>query len=212
MTEDAQAIVHVVDDDESLRTALARLLRVDGFAVRTYTGAGDFLLNWQDEGPGCILLDVNMPGGPSGPELQHALARRADALPVVFLSGQGDISMGVDAMKSGAVDFLTKPVKRDALLAAVHTAVERDRARRDVQASERELQAHFESLSPREREVFAQVTAGRLNKQIAFDLGASERTIKAHRAHVMEKFHVHSFVDLIRIATRLDSNHLTDSR
>ncbi|MGB7754892.1 MAG: response regulator [Salinisphaera sp.] len=204
MTEDTQATVHVIDDDESLRKALARLLGAAGFRVCSYTGAGDFLLNWHDDGPGCILLDVNMPGGPSGPELQQALAQRVDALPVVFLTGNGDINMGIDAMKTGAVDFLTKPVERDALLGAVSAAIARDQARRDAQARDRDLHAGYASLSPREREVFAQVTAGRLNKQIAGDLGTCERTIKAHRAHVMEKFHVHRFIDLIKIAIRLD--------
>ncbi|MGB8712504.1 MAG: response regulator [Onishia taeanensis] len=205
MIKDTQAIVHVIDDDESFRTAIARLLCASGLRTRTYSGAGDFLLNFHEDGVGCILLDVDMPGGPSGPELQQSLAQRTDALPVVFLTGHGSIHIGVDAMKSGAVDFLTKPVESDALLAAVGAAIARDRARRHAQAKDRELQADYDSLSPREREVFAQITAGRLNKQIAYDLGTCERTIKAHRAHVMEKFHVHRFVDLIKIATRLDS-------
>ncbi|MBL3827138.1 MULTISPECIES: response regulator transcription factor [unclassified Marinobacter] len=203
MSKDAPAIVHIIDDDESLRTALGRLLGAAGLRTRTYSGAGDFLLNWHDDGAGCILLDVEMPGGPSGPELHQALNRRADALPVVFLTGHGDIGMGVHAMKFGAVDFLTKPVERDALFGAVEEAIARDRARRDAQARDRDLQADYDSLSPREREVFKQIIAGRLNKQIAYDLGTSERTIKAHRAHVMEKFHVHRFLDLIKIANRL---------
>lgn len=203
MTRAIQAVVHIVDDDESLRTALARLLGSAGYSVRTYTGAGDFLLKWQADGPGCILLDVSMPGGPSGTELQRALAQRVDALPVVFLTGQGDINMGVDAMKAGAVDFLTKPVDRDVLLGAIDAALERDRACRDARARDLALHASYESLSPREREVFAQIITGRLNKQIAYDLGTCERTIKAHRAHVMEKFHVERFIDLIKIAGRL---------
>ncbi|MFP3978484.1 MULTISPECIES: response regulator transcription factor [Marinobacter] len=204
MTTEMQATVHVIDDDESLRTALARLLGAAGLNVRTYSGAGDFLLNWQAGGAGCILLDVDMPGGPSGPELHNALAQRDDALPVVFLTGHGDISMGVAAIKSGAVDFLTKPVERECLLAAVRAAIAQNCADREAQAKERELQASYQSLSPREKEVFVQVTAGRLNKQIAYDLGTCERTIKAHRAKVMEKFHIHQFVDLIKIATRLN--------
>ncbi|MBK1874508.1 response regulator transcription factor [Marinobacter sp. 1-3A] len=204
MIKDTEAIVHVIDDDESLRTALARLLGAAGLKVRTYSGAGDFLLNWHEDGAGCILLDVDMPGGPSGPELQRALAQRADALPVVFLTGHGNIGIGVNAMKSGAVDFLTKPVERDCLLTAVHAAIAQDGARREAQAKDRDLQADYDSLSPREREVFVQVTAGRLNKQIAYDLGTCERTIKAHRANVMEKLHVHRFVDLIKLASRLN--------
>ena len=204
MSEDVPAIVHVIDDDESMRTALARLLGAAGFSVRTYAGAGDFSLTWRDDGPGCILLDVCMPG-PSGLDLQRALAQRADALPVVFLSGQSDIAMSVVAMKAGAVDFLSKPVETDALLAAVRAAVARDRARRELLARNRHILACYASLSARERQVFAQVTAGRLHKQIADELGTCERTIKAHRAHVMEKFHAHTFVDLIRIAGELES-------
>lgn len=137
MTESIKPVVHVIDDDESLRTALARLLAAVGHGVRTYAGAGDFLLNWHDDGPGCILLDVSMPGGPSGLGLQRALTRRVDALPVVFLTGHGDIGMGVEAMKAGAVDFLTKPVDRDALLGAVHAALERDHECRTARAKDR---------------------------------------------------------------------------
>ena len=215
MSEDVPAIVHIIDDDESMRTALARVLGAAGFSARTYAGAGDFSLTWRDDGPGCILLDVCMPG-PSGLDLQRALAQRADALPVVFLSGQGDIAMSVVAMKAGAVDFLSKPVETDALLAAVRAAVARDRARRELLTRNRHILACYASLSARERQVFAQVTAGRLHKQIADDLGTCERTIKAHRAHVMEKFHAHTFVDLIRIAAELDSvkvrEPMTDER
>jgi FixJ family two-component response regulator len=209
MSEGVPAIVHVIDDDDSMRTALARLLGAAGFNVRTYAGAGDFSLTWRDDGPGCILLDVCMPG-PSGLELQRALAQRADALPVVFLSGQSDIAMSVVAMKAGAVDFLSKPVETDALLGAIRAAVARDRARRELLTRNRHILACYASLSARERQVFAQVTAGRLHKQIADDLGTCERTIKAHRAHVMEKFQAHTFVDLIRIAAELDSVKVTE--
>lgn len=204
MSEPRLPIVHVVDDDVALRAALVRLLSTAGFEVRSYASAGDFLLNFQDEGCGCLLLDVNLPGGPNGPELQQALARRPDALPVVFLTGFGTIEMGVAAIKSGAVDFLTKPVERDILLATVNVAITRDRERRHTQAQKNLLLARYHSLSPREREVFTQVTAGRLNKQIAYDLGTSERTIKLHRARVMAKFHVQKFIDLIHIANRLN--------
>lgn len=204
MTQDTQAIVHIIDDDESLRTALTRLLNSAGLHVRTYTGAGDFLLNWHDDGPGCILLDVSMPGGPSGPELHRALSQHANALPVIFLTGHGDINMCADAMKAGAVDFLTKPIASTILLNAVYAALTRDLECRSAYTKDRDLRSDYDSLSVREREVFFQVTAGRLNKQIAYDLGISERTIKAHRAHVMEKFHVHRFIDLIKIATKLE--------
>jgi FixJ family two-component response regulator len=204
MSEEFPAIVHIIDDDDSVRCALARLLGAAGFTVRTYAGAGDFSLTWRDDGPGCILLDVCMPG-PSGLDLQRALAQRADSPPVVFLSGKGDLAMGVGAMKAGAVDFLIKPVESETLLAAIHAAVARDRARRELLARNRHILACYATLTAREREVFAQVTAGRLHKQIADDLGTCERTIKAHRAHVMEKFQAHSFLDLIRIASELDS-------
>ena len=153
-------------------------------------------------GPGCIVLDVLMPG-PSGLDLQRALARRATSLPIVFLSGHGDIQMSVRAIKDGAVDFLTKPVERDTLFAAVASAIEQSVAK---QAASKQLQAAracYAALTPREREVFAQVIAGQLSKQIASDLGASERTIKAHRSSIMEKMKVTSLVELGQLAEML---------
>ena len=197
-------VVHVIDDDASMREALCRLLGASGFEVRQYESAGEFLLSWPGDTPGCLLLDIRMPG-PSGMDLQRALAQRADAPPVVFLTGYGDIPMSVLAIKRGAVDFLTKPVEREALLAAVNMALERDVARREDDRRQEDLQHDFATLTAREREVFAQVSVGRLNKQIAASLSTCERTVKAHRAHVMEKLHVHSVAELVHLAVQLET-------
>jgi len=196
-------VIHVIDDDASMRDALERLLSALGFEVRQYTSAGEFLLVWPIELPGCLLLDVRMPG-PSGLDLQQALTQRADAPPVVFLTGYGDIPMSVTAMRRGAVDFLTKPVEREALLAAVRAALERDAQRREGNRKRQEIRQCFSMLTARERAVFEQVVAGRLNKQIATSLSTCERTIKAHRAHVMEKMHVHSVAELVHLAVQLE--------
>ena len=202
--EHVNPIVHVIDDDMPTRDALHRLLSGFGFEVREYPSAGEFLLSWPPDVPGCLLLDVRMPG-PSGMDLQRALMQRADAPPVVFLTGCGDIAMSVLAIKRGAVDFLTKPVEREPLLAAVTAALERDAARRADDRRNDALRKAFESLTAREREVFEQVVAGRLNKQIAGDLGTCERTVKAHRAHVMEKLHARSVAELVHIAVQLQT-------
>lgn len=199
----ANAVIHVVDDDASVRGAISRLLGALGFEVRQYASAGEFLLVWPVDTPGCLLLDVRMPG-PSGLDLQLALSRRADAPPVVFLTGYGDIPMSVLAIRRGAVDFLTKPVERDALLAAVTAALERDAESRESNHTRQQIRRSYDTLTPRERAVFAQVVAGRLNKQIATSLGTCERTIKAHRAHVMEKMHVHSVAELVHQAVQLE--------
>src|SRR5262245_59275043 len=196
------ATVHVVDDDAGMRKALGRILEAAGYVVRTYASAGDFLLADKADGPACLVLDVRMPG-PSGLELQQSLARQEGSLPVVFLSGHGDIPMTVRALKAGAVDFLTKPVEGKALLAAIETALAQDAARRSERDELRALRERYDSLSAREREVFAQVVTGKLNKQIAGDIGAAERTVKAHRARVMEKMDAGSVADLVRMAGRL---------
>jgi FixJ family two-component response regulator len=194
--------IHVIDDDEGMRIALGRLLEAAGYEARTYASAGDFLIAEPDDAPGCVLLDVRMPG-PSGLELQQALAKRGGALPIIFLTGYGDVPTTVRALKAGASDFLTKPVKRGTLLAAVERALAEDAARRAERSELRALQDRYEALTPREREVFVHVVAGKLNKQIASDIGAAERTVKAHRAQVMRKMGVDSLADLVRAASRL---------
>lgn len=200
---DRNPIVHVVDDDDSVRTAVVRLLQAAGHEARGYSSAGEFLLGRSDrDAPGCVVLDVRMPG-PSGLDLQAALGRLAVPLPIVFLTGHGDIPMSVRAMKAGAIDFLTKPVSRDALLTAVETALGRDAQTRAARARVHGLRARYDTLTPREREVFAGVVAGKLNKQIAADLGTAERTVKAHRAHVMEKLNVASVAELVHVAEQL---------
>ncbi|HSD17959.1 MAG TPA: response regulator [Thermomonas sp.] len=201
---DINPVVHVIDDDAAMRDAVCRLLGSFGFEVRQYESAGAFLLTWPVDAPGCLLLDVRMPG-PSGMELQQALAQRADAPPVVFLTGYGDIAMSVLAIKRGAVDYLTKPVESESLLAAVSSALKRDVARRTLDARRSELRRNFATLTAREREVFEQVVKGRLNKQIAGSLGTCERTVKAHRARVMEKLHANSVAELVHIAVALEA-------
>ncbi len=196
------AIVHVVDDDGAFRTAISRLLRAAGHEVRTYQSAGDFLLREEDDSPGCVLLDLRMPG-PNGLDLQTALARRGSPLPIVFLSGHGDVDTSVRAMKAGASDFLEKPVKKEALLGAVRAALARGEARRAEEDEHRTLRRRYETLSAREREVLEQVVAGKLNKQISAQIGISERTVKAHRASCMIKMGVGSVAELARVAERL---------
>jgi len=194
--------IHVVDDDASFRTAVTRLLRAAKYEVRGYESASEFLDSDACTEPGCIILDLRMPKA-SGFELQQSLARLENRLPIVFLTGHGDIPASVRAMKAGAVDFLTKPVRRETLLSAVKNALNVDAKGRDARAVWRELHNRYENLTPREREVLAHVVSGRLNKQIASDLGAAERTIKAHRASIMEKLGVQSVAELVRLAQEL---------
>jgi FixJ family two-component response regulator len=199
MSDTIPPVIRIVDDDESMRTALGRLLTIAGYQVRVYASAGDFLLDEPDSTPGCLLLDVHMPG-PSGLELQEALLRRGTLLPVVFLSGHGDIPGTVRAMKAGASDFLCKPVDRQTLLAAIETAL--------ATASNLGLPASSEPptgaiLTERETAVLRAVVAGRLNKQIAADMDLSERTIKSCRADVMRKLGATSLAELVRLAVPL---------
>lgn len=196
------AVIHVIDDDESLRTALQRQLAAAGYRVRGYASAGEFLLEPPSDTPGCLLLDLAMPG-PSGLDLQRALDRHDVRLPVVFLTGHGDLATGVQAMKAGAVDFLTKPVERDTLLAAIAQALRADAARRASHSADAELRARFAALTPREHEVFDLVVAGLLNKQIAAQLGIGERTVKAQRAQVMAKLGAANAAELGRMAAAL---------
>ena len=194
--------VHIVEDDEDVRVATARLLTTAGYIVQTYATASEFLARMPTANPGCVLLDVQLPG-PSGLELQEMLARTAEVLPIIFVSGHGDIPMSVRAIKAGAVDFLTKPVQKDVLLSAVARAMAREAEERVARDHTREIQAQYDRLTPREREVFAHLISGQLNKQVAFDLGTSERTIKAHRHSIMQKLEADSIADLIRVATEL---------
>jgi len=195
-------VIHVVDDDTSVRTALGRLLRAAGYQVCVYESASHLLEQLPAAERGCLLLDVRMPGL-SGPQLQDVLAKMGFALPIIFLTGHGDIPMSVRAIKAGAEDFLSKPVSKKVLLEAVDRALRRydETHAHDVQMSlYRDL---LSSLTPREREVFGLVVRGKLNKQIAHELGTSERTIKAHRHNIMQKFKVKSLAELVSIAERL---------
>jgi FixJ family two-component response regulator len=202
MTIPGLPLIHVVDDDESFRVAVARLLRAAGYQVETYSSAGDFFLIGPINRPGCLLLDLKMPGR-DGLDLQAALATTEQSLPIIFISGYGNISTAVRALKAGAIDFLTKPVRKQVLLEAVKQAVIRDTERRARQEQLSLLRSRYKTLTPREHEVFGQVITGKLNKQIAADIGASERTVKAHRAHVMEKMQVSSVAELVHIADKL---------
>lgn len=200
-------LIHIVDDDESLRVALLRLLGAAGFEARGYASTGDFLLQPLPDRPGCLLLDVRMPG-PSGLDLQAALRRQGNPLPVIFLTGYADVAASVRAMKAGAVDFLTKPVEREALFEALQRALARDATQRAAHMEAEQLRATFAALTPRERAVFDRIVAGQINKQIADALGIAERTVKLQRARLMTKLDVSSVAELGRLAERL--RHLTD--
>jgi len=193
--------VFVVDDDASVRKSLARLLRSAGVNVVAYASPQDFLDGHDAEASGCLVLDYSMPGF-NGLELQQALATRGSALPVIFLTGQGDIPVSVQAMKRGAVDFLTKPVDEQDLLAAVRHAFERNSTLRVERAGLAAIEHRLTTLTAREHEVLLHVVSGRLNKQIAADLGTVEKTVKVHRARVMEKLRVGSLAELVRLAER----------
>ena len=195
------ATVTVVDDDAAVRKGLARLLRSAGHAVETFASANEFLERRVPGAAGCLVLDVNMPGL-NGLQLQEAIAGNGGGLPIIFLTGRGDIPMSVQAMKRGAVDFLTKPVNDETLLSAVDLALERDRLQRRTRAEVDGIRQRLAMLTPREREVFHHVVAGRLNKQTAAELGIVEKTIKVHRARMMEKMGVQSVAELVHLAER----------
>jgi FixJ family two-component response regulator len=194
--------VYVVDDDGSFLAAVSRLLRASGFDVKTFPSATKFLGYLTPETQGCVIADLKMPGV-SGLDLQDALIKADSPMPVIFLTGHGDIPTSVRAMRRGAEDFLTKRAPKEELLEAVRRALARDAQARDERERLRELRARFDALTAREREVLAHVISGQLNKQIAYDLGTSERTIKAHRGNIMDKLRLDSVAELVRFAEKL---------
>ena len=201
MTE-PDRVVFVVDDDASLRESLKDLIESVGLRVEAFASAQEFLRSKRLDVPGCLVLDVRLPGL-SGLDLQKRMAAADSEIPIIFITGHGDIPMTVQAMKAGAVEFLTKPFRDQDLLDAIQQALERDRHAREQRAKVEALRSRYRSLTPREREVIALVVAGLLNKQIAGELGTSEAAVKVHRQHVMEKMGAGSLADLVRLAARL---------
>jgi FixJ family two-component response regulator len=201
MTETAPVVI-IVDDDQSFRTFLSRLVSTIGLKAILYASAEEFLAARPPDGPACLVLDVQMPGL-SGLDLQRELARTGHLLPIVFITGHGDIPMTVEAMKAGAVGFLTKPLRNQDLLDAVKEGISSDREARLRRNDVAELRKRYESLTAREREVFALVVTGSLNKQIALQLGTTERTVKAHRGQMVQKMQADSVADLVRMADKL---------
>lgn len=201
MIETAPVVI-IVDDDQSFRTFLSRLVSTIGLKAILYASAEEFLAARPPDGPACLVLDVQMPGL-SGLDLQRELARTGHLLPIVFMTGHGDIPMTVEAMKAGAVGFLTKPLRNQDLLDAVKEGISIDREARLRRNDVAELRKRYESLTAREREVFALVVTGSLNKQIALQLGTTERTVKAHRGQMVQKMQADSVADLVRMADKL---------
>ena len=197
-----EAVVYVVDDDAAARAAIQSLLHSVGLPAVTFGSPPEFLAGYRPDTPACLVLDVRLPGV-SGLDFQRDLAARNVTIPISFITGHGDIPMSVEAMKAGAMEFLTKPFRGQVLLDAIHKAIERDRAVRREQSRVAELRQRLGTLTPREREVMQFVISGLLNKQIASELGASERTVKIHRGQVMRKMQAGSLPDLVRMAGKL---------
>ncbi len=201
--DDAKPTVLIVDDDPEFRDSVGRLLRTVGLHTQQFSSVSDFFAAASPDGPTCLVLDIRMPGR-SGLELQRELATANRQLPIIFITAHGDIPMTVQAMKGGAIEFLTKPFRDQDLLDAVDAGLARDRARRESEKALVALRERFDTLSPREREVMIQATAGRLNKQIANDIGIAESTVKVHRANLMRKMKARSLPELSRMADILE--------
>ena len=198
----AEAMVFVIDDDPSFRRSTATLIGSAGFNVQTFSSAEEFLSSRHPDVPACLVLDVRLPNL-SGLDLQRELAKTSVQIPIIFITGHGDIPMTVQAMKGGATEFLTKPFREQDLLDAINKGINFDRAARLRRAKLEDLRARYHSLTAREREVMAHVVTGMLNKQVAQELGTTEKTIKVHRGHLMQKMGVKSFADLVRAAEKL---------